>query len=688
MQSEAPAIDSPPDSAAEPPAQTPEELARQWLDSIKQAKKLFDTKFYRNGERATKEYRLNVTQDDSEWVDSRFPIFWSNIQTLAPATYSRKPKAEVTRRFRDQDPVGRVAGLILERALQYEIDLGLGLHETMKAVVLDRLIPGMGCAWVRYEPEFANKTVLLPNPIDPAAPPTEQQQEVLSDEFTPVDYVFWKDFLMSPARTWADVRWVARRLMFSRTSLKARFGESLAANGGDISEVPCNYDPYLQDPDNRDKVRPSAGEPVDPTLERALVWEIWDRESRQAIWVVENYPLPLDFKPDPLKLRGFFPCPKPVFATQTNDTLVPVADFVIYKSQIRELNQVTNRISLLTQALRVIGVYDASQQSIASLLQTGLENRMVPVDQWGAFAEKGGLKGVMDFLPIEQIVKVLTGLYESREQLKQTVYEIMGMADIIRGSSIASETLGAQQIKAKFASLRLSARQGQVDEFVTEVLNLKAELMCEFYSDETLIAISSAQSILEVQKHPEALPAALQLLRNEKLRQYRISVAAKSMVEVDEAEEQENRTKFISNVANFMLAMKNVSVLGPEMVPVALEMLKFVVRGFPVGKGLEVMIDDAMESIVQRLAQPQPQPPTPEQVKQQTTMMQEQAEDRRLIIKEDAATDREELKAAVALTTAGMQAEAAQTAAIQAQLDAQMDRDQEAELSALQGGLQ
>jgi hypothetical protein len=617
-----------------PEPESAQDLNRRWLASIASAQRVYD-KWHKRGERITKRYRADVENDETV-RGTRFNIFWSNVQTLAPATYSRRPKVEVSRRFRDQDPVGRLAAQILQRALQYEIDHNLNFHHTMQACVLDRLLPGCGVAWTRYEPSFAKETQEVPSAADPTVL-EPQEIEVLKDEKSPVDYVYWKDFLISPARTWADARWVARRLMFTKATLEARFTESFARLGGDITTVPCDYDPSIIDfkMDSGRQVPGSGGiGGEDASLNRALVWEIWDKETKQCVWVYVGGDIPLDVVDDPAHLENFFPTPQPLFATMTNDTLVPVPDFQIYIDQIKELDEVSSRITLLVRAMRVVGLYDASQTSLQTLLSTGGETKMIPVNAWAAFAEKGGLKGVTDFVPIEMIAEVLLGLYKAREELKQTIYEITGMADIVRGSSQASETLGAQQIKAKFANLRLSSRQQQVAEFATGVLQIKAELMCEHYSPETLVRISAVAQLEEAQSHPERIQAAVQLLQNERLRGYRIEVAADSMVELDQVEERERRNDFMSTVANFFLAMKNIAEVAPPMMPVALSMLRFVVRGFSVGRDLEAAIEDAEAAIRKQIAAPKPPPPpTPEEVKMMISKAEIAAEEKLTMFK-------------------------------------------------------
>lgn len=638
-----PGTPTPPAAPAGAPQRTPQQIAQQWLAAIKYNPKAMDD-FEKRGDRITKRYKQINDSTQPVGAGSKFNIFWANVDTLLPATYSRRPMVEVYRRFADQDPVGRLAATILQRALQYEIDCNLELHQAVKSAVLDRLLPGRGVVWVRYEAEFEEQSV--ETPVEGTMETKSETVEEITDERSVVDYVYWKDFRHGPGRVWADVPWVARRLMFTKEKLQSRFGSTMLKLGGDISTVVCTYDP--SQPQTEDEVA-KAKVDTPESLKRAMVWEIWDRDTKQAIWVAPGAEVPLDIVDDPTELRQFFPVPKPLFGTMTNDEVVPVADYIIYRDQIRELDTITNRISLLVSALRVVGVYDASQPALQNLLSSGQENRMVPVNQWAAFAEKGGLKGVTDFLPLDQIVKVLEGLYTAREQVKQTVYELTGMADIIRGASKASETLGAQQIKSKFANLRLSSRQGQVAEFVTGVLQIKAEMVCNLYSPETILRISAADQISEAIEHPERVQQAIAMLKDEKLLHYRIEVASDSMLEPDEAQERERRNDFMSTVANFMNAVKNIAEIAPEMMPVALEMLKFTVRGFSVGRSLESAIDDAADKVKKRLANPPPAEPSDAQVKKELEQFKQKQETLRTLIKEDGAQDREELKASLAL---------------------------------------
>ena len=79
-------------------------------------------------------------------------MLWANVQTLKAATFSRMPKPDVSRRFKDNDPVGRVASMILERAMDFEITHYEDLKHCLESSVYDRFLGGRGSAWIRFEP--------------------------------------------------------------------------------------------------------------------------------------------------------------------------------------------------------------------------------------------------------------------------------------------------------------------------------------------------------------------------------------------------------------------------------------------------------------------------------------------------------------------------------------------------------
>lgn len=532
--------------------------------------------------------------------EARYNILWSNVQTVLPAVFSRLPKPEVSRRYKDKDPVGRVASLILERALSYEVEQYTDYASAVQGSVEDRLLPGRGIAWVRYEP--VTKSVEVPG--KQVSEDERGSAEVIDYECSPVDYVAWTDFGHNVARTWEEVSIVWRRVPLTRAECVARFGKV----GEQIK--------LDQKSDFDDEV---LATPEGETLKKATIYEIWDKKEGIAVWLSKSHPETLDVVPDPLQLDGFFPCPKPLYATTTTDSLIPVADYAQYQDQARELDVICERIDGLAKAIKVVGVYDATQSGVQRMLQEGVNNTLIPVDNWMMFAEKGGLKGVVEFMPLDTVVAALNALYLAREQAKQTIYEITGISDIIRGTTDPNETLGAQQLKGQFASKRLKKLQDSVAQFATELLKIKGQIICKHYQPESIAAIAGANMLSP--QDQALVPQAIELLRDNAMSDFRIEISSDSLIEVDEQQEKQNRMEFIDSIGSYL---ERAAVMPPQYAPLLGEILLYGVRAFKAGKTIEGAIEEAIESFKEQAAQPQEPQPDPEIVKAQMQMQLEQ----------------------------------------------------------------
>lgn len=577
--------------------------AAKWLDAIKATENDAAEQSWRaRGKKIVKRYR-----DERESIDSaaKFNILWSNVETLFPAIYARPPKAEVGRRNKDADPVARTAAQILERCLQYEIDHYPDYDAALRGAVQDRLLPGRGTAWVRYE-QIDVETAPEETPPDgmfALEPAPQQMQEEILDRSC-VDYVFWEDFRHGYARCWADVPWVARREYLTKEEGKERFAEK-------FNDVPLTHEPIGL----TDEIRESG---TMDDEKKAEVWEIWCKRSKKVYWVAKGYTELLDEKDDPYGLEGFFPCPKPLYATQTNDRLTPVADFVLYQDQADEIDLLTSRIAGLCDALKLNGAYDASINDSLSQILAAEPNTLIPVDNWAALSEKGGLAGVMQWVPIKEVAAALQAAYLAREQAKQVVYEITGISDIIRGATKASETATAQNIKRQFGSLRLTTRQRDVAVFATEILRIKAQLMMDVYRPETLLAMSG---IMQTPDAQFAMPA-IELMQREPLRTYQIDVAADSLIAIDEEEEKSQRMEFLQAVGGYIREATQAAQAVPELAPLAVELMMFAVRAFPAAKSIEGAFEQFEQAVKNR---PPVDPNAGAQAQQQAAMAEMQA---------------------------------------------------------------
>lgn len=614
-----------------------------WLKHIDAYEKKFGP-WEKQGKKINKRYMSEA--DAGRKKVAKFNTLWSNVQTLAPAIYDKQPKPNIERRNVDKDPLGLATSDILERSVTYFIETD-DFNDKIKQCVLDRLLPGRGAAWIRYVPtiekvpsETPEISVETPNDDTQI---TDDVTEQLKYEDVEIDYVHWTDFGHTFGRTWQEVRAGWRRVFMDRSDLVKRFGDKIG------NAVPLN----AKSPDAEKEETP----------DKAEVYEIWDKKGKTATWINRDSPEVLGEEDDPLKLKDFFPFPKPLYATLSNDNLIPTADYVQYFDQARELDVLTGRIDLILQALRVAGVYDAAAEGVQRLLSEEVENKLIPVQNWAVFGEKGGLNGVVNWFPVEQLVKVLTALYEARDKVKQDMYEITGISDIVRGATNPNETLGAQELKGQYATLRLGNMQKDVARFCRDLVRLSAEVIAGQFSIETIKQISGVKLLTEQEKAqitqqqqmaqqqaamqaqpgqppapPQPLPDEIQdlldkptweqveqLLRDDMARCFRISIETDSTIKADQENEKQARTEMLTATGGFI--REAAQIQSPALQPLLMDMLMFGVRGFKVGRELEGSFERAKKEIDKVAKQPPPQPPPdPAIIKAQADMQMQQGQ--------------------------------------------------------------
>lgn len=565
-------------------------------------------KWTKRVEKIVRRYRGDDLQTNNQ-RESRFNILWSNVQTMIPACFSRMPQPDVSRRYKDTDPVGRVAAMILERALEYELDAHSDFAQAMNECVKDRFLGSRGTAWIRYEPTFGAVQV-TEDVTDEDDEQLDPEEEIL-DEMSPVDYVHWRDFGHNVCRTYEEVSTIWRKVYMGRPALIKRFGEEMG------KLIPLDASPE----DIKKSANASGADAV--AQNQALIYEIWDKPSGKAIWLSKSLGKICDEVDDPLELKDFWPCPRPLYGSLTSETLVPIPDFVQYQDQANELDILSDRIDGLIKALKVRGVYDANTPELARLFTEGDNNTLIPVKNWASFSEKNGLKGAIDIVEILPIAQALREAYGAFEHVKQQIYDLTGMMDIMRGASDPNETATAQNIKQSYGSLRLRHAQIKIAHFATEILRIKAQIMCKFYQPETLARIGAADQLNEQDK--QYVGAALQLLKSPAAQSFRIEIAADSMIQMDEQQEKQDRMEFLSAVGNFLKSAQEILAAAPQATPMVMELLKYGVTGFKVGKSVEGVIDQAADEAKQAAQQPKPEQPNPEMLKLQYSAQSDQA---------------------------------------------------------------
>jgi hypothetical protein len=156
------------------------------------------------------------------------------------------------------------------------------------------------------------------------------------------------------------------------------------------------------------------------------------------------------------------------------------------------------------------------------------------------------------------------------------------------------------------------------------LLSIKAQIICNHFSEDTIIKISGAEQLSDQDK--QLVPQALQLLKSESAKNFRIDVTSDSMIYQDEQQEKADRMAFLQAMGQFFQQAVPMAQAVPETTPMLMEMLKFAVTAFKAGKQLEGIIDETADKFREqaKAAEGQPKPPSPEMQKLQMQAQLEQ----------------------------------------------------------------
>ena len=523
---------------------------------------------------------------------TNYNLFWSNVETLKPAVYLNPPKPDVSRRFKDKDPDGRLASLSLERAGNFIIDR-YGFHSVAKQVRDDVLIVGIGQARVFLENSFVNDELAYSYPC--------------------AKYVNYADFQFSPCRNWDECRWVRFKSYMSRDELKDRFGK--AASNTKLTTGPKDWD------DDRYGSRPPS------YLKQAEVYELWHKYSKRVFWyspgLADKF---LDVQDDPLRLDNFWPCPKPLLATVSAKSMRPIPDFIFYKEQARDIDILTQRICALESMIMYAGVHNPAIPELARMSKR--ENVLIAASNWAMYQESGGFKGNTEILPIEEMAAVLVQLYQARDSKIQDVYQVTGISDVIRGQNNPMESATATQGKIQFATLRLQDRQGNIQAFVRDLLELELEVLSKHVPQEIIYEMAGV-ALLTPQEQ-QRWPNAYAIIADDLTQNFRIDIETDSTIANDEETRKKQGMEFLQATSTFMDKAALAVQQMPEMLPVAGEILTFSARLFKQGRSMEATIeswlDDEKAKIEQAKQNPQPPPPDPAMIKLQNDFQIQQGE--------------------------------------------------------------
>lgn len=619
------------DSEDEPTSSKP------WLDKITESQKAFES-YFKRAENIDKLY-ADLDRQANTSRDREFAMFWANIQVLGPSIYARPPAPVVVPRFKDRKALPRVASEMLERCaiVLFEME---DIDHVMRLIRDDLSVQARGVPWIRYEERDGKKRVCI-----------EHKDRC--------------DFLHEPARNWKEVGWVAGAAYMDEDDGVERFGEVFKEAAFKVRK---------EDKDNG----------AAPNVEQACVWEIWSKTENKVVWVAEGCDTVLDEGEPHLELEGFFPCPRPAYGTTQRRSLIPVPDYVFYKDQLEEINELTARIAALAEAVRVRGFYPAGAGEIGDAIDAALksnDNRqvMVPLSGFAAFGNSSA-KDTIIWLPIDMIVTTIAALVELRRQLIDDVYQITGLSDIMRGSTDANETLGAQKLKSQYGNVRIRDRQAELVRVARDITRIAVEIMAENYSSKDLLdmsqmdiltdadikqqikqieqqaraqveqALADPHIAAQAQQNPQQAQQMLAqleqqtraqvqeleetptvedimaLLKEQRLRPFVLDIETDSTIQPDEDAEKQRRAEFLTAMSTTITSLSALVTQMPGSAQFAGEVLKFALAPYRAGRELEQSVDDFIDQLGQSQQQ---QAEDPEAIKARAEAEKMQAETQR-----------------------------------------------------------
>lgn len=562
---------------------------------------------------------VRAAVDDYGWQDTKLDLFWASFEVLKPAVYAKPPVPAIAPVFKDNSRLKSTTSELLERC-SISSFIRSDIDDVMIQTRDDLLFNGRGVIWVRYE--------------------TDDGQKVC------YDHLDRTDFLHEPARKWSEVGWVAGGFWLTRKEMEKRFDKLTEAQLDQAQYTSRRDDDHSTDPDSA-------------VTQKCRVWEVWHKADNKVYWVTEGIDQILDESEPQLKLSGFFPCPRPAYGTLKRRSLIPVPDWERYAIHFRKISELTGRIYLLLDSVKMKGLIPAGGEvgdSIEMLMASDDDQMLIPVT--GAALLSGGTGNFVQWMPLGELAQAIQGLIAARDELINKLYELSGISDIMRGATEANETLGAQQLKSQYGSVRVREKIDELQRIARDVTRITSEIIAEHFSKDNVLDMAQMElptkkditdRIKEIEKaaedemqaltdkvteaqgqDPQQLQMAFQqgqqqiaakyapmleemqnkvtveevmdLLRDDKARSFAFEVETDSTIMTDELQEKASRNEFLNVFTNASQGLMQMAAMGEQGAKLAGEMMKFVLAPYRVGRQLDGAIEQFIDAAPQMAA--------------------------------------------------------------------------------------
>lgn len=531
---------------------------RYWLNEIEDAKKR-DEDYVKMGEKILDIYNSENPEDIP------FNILYSNTETLHPALYSKLPRPAIKPRTSKKDKRGFTKVDILDtavcsaanRMITYLLDMNTpdyaSADSSFSAAVLDALLPGRGATSVKFDSEGTDEEV------DWATVCLNTRK--------------WNRVYYGFATKWEDMPWIAYEEFMDEDEARKMF----KGKAGKIKFTISDEDEHTESE-------------YEERVKTARIYQIWDKNKKKIIYISDSCAEVLREDDDPLKIDGFYNMPKPLSLHKRSNDLRVTALYSLYENQATELNRISRRINRVVEAIKVRGAYNGALGADLERIFEVDDTELVATEN-ATMLEQGGFEKNIWLIPVGELVGVLQNLFVSREACKSVIYEITGISDILRGSSRASETLGAQKMKEAWGTMRLKNLQKAVQTYARDVIRIMLDVAAKNMPQSMWVKITGlpyptkeekqkAVDLMnklkqqmaqmqatqqkpsdKMQKEAEELKALLSMptwetilgaLQDDFQRSYSVDIETNSTLDANATEDKKEISEFMNAMAQFM----------------------------------------------------------------------------------------------------------------------------------------
>lgn len=569
---------------------------RKCLDAIEESLQR-EEKWRKEAKKILEAYKMETDRGQNQ-SQKRFNILQANTQILGSALFSNTPRPVIRPRWgkgKSKDPLESAICLILERAIMYFLDPNVGRKEFSEElrgqIGIDYLLLGRMVTRVKYSPqveEEPSKKMPLEDTeeaeIETSSPKQYQYSgekgksnprdstgaDALSIKYQDISIEpwDWEDYCHGEGRSWKEVRWQAFRHWMTDEDLNDNFDglekRRFASNKG---EVNSQKDGYQKD--------------------RTGVWELWDKDDRKIKWCLSEADDYARVDDDPIEIPGFFPNPQPILSVLSDD-LVPIPEYRIYRALAEELECIQGRISEITRAIKVGGLYSAQIPEFERVFAV-TDGQYLETQNITAIRDAGGLKEAIWSLPIRELIESLISLSQHRESLKGLIYELTGISDILRSSSDPGETLGAQQMKMRNSAMRVQPRQNAIAGYSREIVRIIVAVIAQKFEAHVLEAITGVD--LKSDYPGVTWDMIIQVMRGDLLLSYKIDIETDSTIQDIMVSDRQEVREMLTGIVEYITAMAPAVQSGLIPLQSAKDMLLAVIRRYQAGPELEDSIN-------------------------------------------------------------------------------------------------